>query len=857
MHDAGNTMKIKRKHKIRWWQLLLIILIGLPLLFGASWWAYRNISFAPKTMIPEASDSTALNGNTFTYDIPLDPASPWPKFRANSLQTGRSPVDAAGVEGAKPWVYQTGKGIFSSPVIGGDGTVYIGSADNVFYALNPDGSLKWHFVTGNIIDSSALLDDKGRVYFGSGDGTVYALDQQTGSEIWKFSADTAGTGADSFISWFEGNIAMGADGTLYAPNDNFMTYAIDRDTGKEKWHFVTRDQTWSLPAVNARTGSLFMGNCFFTLENAYCISSSGQERWSRGTLGSMVASPMLTTKAQNGAVIMGGFDGILRAYRQDNGKSIWTFGTRDHIYSSPSQLSDGTIIQAAADGTVYALDPQNGKLLWCYDTLEPIRSSPAVDGGDRIYFGSGSGRLYCLNADGTLRWSYQCGSAARNDLNASPALGKDGVVIAGESGGIYFVPYDYPLSAQGAKDPRSAAPEALAQQTATFVYNAPFGDALPPTQGQAQTLSPGSLQPVTLSLLVRDAGATRQALIDANSLSVKAADGTPLTVYPSADRRFVVVIPDTPWHDTTLTVSDQYRVNSARFGLKFFGEMSRAGGEASATFTIHVPDPQPGLPLSAGQNGGAYSLFDLGRLSAPLPSILPSYNQIGFGTIHYLLSVVEGADSKYVLWGTGAKLDPATGQAVVDPHSSVRFALELEQSGDSMLLYTRQGFTLSFNGWDMPYALFRVQATMPEDAQSVPAAISAVVRCDEIKFYGPFLKLLGVSDMGTGNMIVSAAADLVQYPKQPGMDVAASFVRTENSVTARVEGNSLEGKALGILLIDPDTGSPVGLNYAKATIITRDAQGVTVTVTGTMPGRVRAYLMVGTAPAASEVLVNK
>ena len=118
---------------------------------------------------------------------------------------------------------------------------------------------------------------------------------------------------------------------------------------------------------------------------------------------------------ETGAVIVGGFDGFVRAFAQDSGKLLWKFGTKDHIYASPAQLRDGTIIQGSTDGTLYAINPHTGKSVWEFDTLEPIRSSPAVDGDGNIYFGNGEGKLYCVNSDGTLRWSYQCITDVRND----------------------------------------------------------------------------------------------------------------------------------------------------------------------------------------------------------------------------------------------------------------------------------------------------------------------------------------------------------------------------------------------------------------------------------------------------------
>ena len=73
--------------------------------------------------------------------MPLDPNSPWPKFRANELQNGRSPVEPT-VNSLSPWSYRTGKGIFSSPVVDGDSNVYVGSADTYFYCFNPDGTVR-------------------------------------------------------------------------------------------------------------------------------------------------------------------------------------------------------------------------------------------------------------------------------------------------------------------------------------------------------------------------------------------------------------------------------------------------------------------------------------------------------------------------------------------------------------------------------------------------------------------------------------------------------------------------------------------------------------------------------------------
>ena len=64
----------------------------------------------------------------------------------------------------------------SSPAIGADGTVYIGSYDNKVYALNgATGTKKWEFATGGDVESSPAIGTDGTLYIGSNDNQVYAL----------------------------------------------------------------------------------------------------------------------------------------------------------------------------------------------------------------------------------------------------------------------------------------------------------------------------------------------------------------------------------------------------------------------------------------------------------------------------------------------------------------------------------------------------------------------------------------------------------------------------------------------------------------------------------------------------------
>lgn len=48
----------------------------------------------------------------------------------------------AGVPGTQKWAFQAGVDMWSSPAIGADGTIYVGSDDNRLHAINPDGTQK-------------------------------------------------------------------------------------------------------------------------------------------------------------------------------------------------------------------------------------------------------------------------------------------------------------------------------------------------------------------------------------------------------------------------------------------------------------------------------------------------------------------------------------------------------------------------------------------------------------------------------------------------------------------------------------------------------------------------------------------
>ncbi|MFN7973986.1 MAG: PQQ-binding-like beta-propeller repeat protein [Acidobacteriota bacterium] len=486
--------------------------------------------------------------------------------------------------------------------------------------------------------------------------------------------------------------------------------------------------------MNVATGRLFVGNNNL-LEllgpNTFALdAATGARIWTAAADGTIAASPVLTP---DGKILVGGFDGYLRCYDQATGTPLWTFATRDHIYASPALFADGAIVQPSADGTVYALDT-GGAPIWKFDTLDALRSSPAIDGGGNVYLGSGEGRLFVINADGTLRYSMRLVDAARDDLNASPALGPDAIVIAGESGEVFSIPYDYCLRASGRHDARCrlGPGEDLPDGGAHLYFATQFGRILttPPARVEAN-------QPLAFSLFVREAGDTILAHLDAASLRIETTPPKAIRVEVSGDRKFLTIVPRERYAgpgggSLSVAIRGDYLVNPDRDGLKFTGGTVGGSFDESFRFDVAPTSTETAFPLPVPSGPGSPSgTWELSRLAAPLPTILPSYNQIGFDSLHYLVGLVESTQpGRAVAWVAGARLAPGENRTVIDPATRTLFPLEVTYDGGLLTMESTGGFSIEFANVRIPFDFFRVASRVDGSGAAIepgPRRVDAVL----------------------------------------------------------------------------------------------------------------------------------
>jgi len=125
----------------------------------------------------------------------------------------------------------------SSPAIGSDGTIYVGSDKEDVFALNPDGTIKWVFPTRGPVRSSPALASDGTIFIGSNDSRLYALNSD-GALITEIVADD-----DFSNSGIVSSPTILADGTVYfatgvpaseerpVVDGDVIFYAIDSTVG--------------------------------------------------------------------------------------------------------------------------------------------------------------------------------------------------------------------------------------------------------------------------------------------------------------------------------------------------------------------------------------------------------------------------------------------------------------------------------------------------------------------------------------------------------------------------------------------------------------------------------------------------
>jgi outer membrane protein assembly factor BamB len=264
--------------------------------------------------------------------------------------TGRdAAISAIRLEDGEPaWSVPTRAGSVGGPAVEG-GRVFVGTSDGRVLAFTADeGSRLWEYrATGRVDTSPAVAD--GLVYvvgedFSSGAATVYALDGDTGRERWRFSPSPPGVGVSSVSV---------AEGTAFVGLGDFMVHSFDAAAGAERWRIPVRVPFSArlVPAVGDR-------------------------------------------------VVLGDLAGNLYGVEADSGELGWTFRVPGDLVLASPILAGGWAVVGDGGGQASAIDLRSGLLGW----KRVVGAGPVgaiASDGERLYLAvlGGRGRLVALEHD--------------------------------------------------------------------------------------------------------------------------------------------------------------------------------------------------------------------------------------------------------------------------------------------------------------------------------------------------------------------------------------------------------------------------------------------------------------------------
>lgn len=343
---------------------------------------------------------------------------------------------------------------FNPPIVKGK-TIYFGSPDGNFYALDIEsGYMRWVFKTGGVINSVPFADEE-NVYFGSNDGKVYAVSLKDGHEVWSFQTEstvqstvvrnndsvvfTSDGGSMYFLSpegalqyripnpvWHYDTFQVHENVVYFAPGPLTRPHSLGAFDLKQKFYLwilntaALRATWYSFPAIKGKY--LHFATCasydnYWNL-NYYCFDrKSGDLIW-RYTDESYFSRGVSLSP-----------------------NSLFTKNLKLLDYMSPS-IWKNLVLYTSGDSTVRAFNARRGKIAWRHVFDQATSSAPTV-AGNRIYFGlhgesSRGGRqpkIVCLSArNGKKLWELELEGAI---LSAPVIAGK--WIIFGTDKNLFYV----------------------------------------------------------------------------------------------------------------------------------------------------------------------------------------------------------------------------------------------------------------------------------------------------------------------------------------------------------------------------------------------------------------------------------
>jgi len=395
---------------------------------GNNWDADNNNQDFVLQTNPNPQNSLGLTEPGTTFPVLADTA--WPMFQHDVRHTGLSPYTgtATGTPTSTPkWTVNLNANITSSPVIGSDGSIYVGADLGKLYKVSPDGQseLFYDTQTNGTVQAPAIASD-GAIYI-IDNYYIYSLSYD-GQLKWKYLIGDGTEGLPSPTIASDGVIYIGSDYYLYALTPNGEKIWQSPSLSNGRWIKTPVLGSDGTIYTVGKTGSYSIGRYVYALD-----SQDGNKLWETDS-DRFSTAPALS---DNGTILVGGAYGLYALNLLD-GSQKWLASISGVSNSAPAIGQDTVYIGTEGHNlNLYAIDKSDGSAKWSFNTGWEVYASPIIDAAGTIYIGSVGKMFYALNPDGNVKWQYE----ASGKIYSSAVIGSDGTV--------YVVSYDGYLHAFG------------------------------------------------------------------------------------------------------------------------------------------------------------------------------------------------------------------------------------------------------------------------------------------------------------------------------------------------------------------------------------------------------------------------
>jgi outer membrane protein assembly factor BamB len=255
--------------------------------------------------------------------------------------------------GVERWRAKLSSEIISTPLVAGD-VVIVRTGDGRVTGLElADGKRRWGFdhemptltLRGN---PSPVLGGNGLVYLGNEDGSLVALRTTDGVKVWEQAvAEAEGRSDIDRLADIDGEIVASPDG-IFAASYKGKVGAFAPDNGTPLWsHSVV-----SYGGLSRAGDSLYLSDASGTV---WALDRmSGSALWKQDALGYRWLS---TPTVQDGYVVVGDLEGYLHWMKPDTGAIVARErigGNKDAIRATPQVSADGILVAVTTRGKLAA-----------------------------------------------------------------------------------------------------------------------------------------------------------------------------------------------------------------------------------------------------------------------------------------------------------------------------------------------------------------------------------------------------------------------------------------------------------------------------------------------------------------------